>query len=201
MTENHNGTADDLKTGDELQDVELNLKEIDPDTATPEQVAQLIKYGQTAAAQKNHWKSKAIDPDTHKPYKELWAAAKTPSQPNEPKAPAASADAGDDLHKTVAELKIANEKRDFGYRNQLSPEETDTVYALAHGKGKKPEDILEDNFFKAGLDASRKAAQTAAATPGSSPRAPRVEGKTFKEMNMKDREKNFHAVVEASAQK
>lgn len=201
MTENHNGSADDLKTGDEEQNLGINLKEIDPETATPEQVAQLIKYGQTVAAQKEHFKAKAIDPETHKPYKELWAAAKNTSQPKAPDAPAAQAAPSDDIAKTVSELKVANEKRDFGYRHQLSPEETDTAFALAHGKGKKPEDILADPFFKSGLDASRKAANVAAATPGSSPRAPRVEGKTFKEMSAKDRERNFAAIVEASGQK
>lgn len=204
MTEN-NGSADDLKTGQDGQELDhLNLKEIDPETATPEQVAQLIKYGQTAAGQKDHWKSKAIDPETGKPYKELYTAVKNPSHPNEPQTPTqpkGEATTDDETKQRLARLEQSEEMRRFQYDHNLSPQETETVFAFAKGKGVKPEAALEDTFIKGGLTASRKASNTANAIPGSSPRSPRIENKSFKEMSPKEREKNFGAVVEGLAQK
>ena len=58
----------------------------------------------------------------------------------------------DDIRSTVAELKLAETKRQFGYANGLSPEETDFVFKLNQNPTK---DVLEDVAVKGALTALR----------------------------------------------
>jgi hypothetical protein len=89
----------------------------------------------------------------------------------------------------VAELKLEREKRQFGHHHGLSPEETDYAFELAHGK--PTEETLKSDFFQGGLERLRAKSRTDSATPGSSNRSPKVEGKTFRESSNDEREKGF----------
>jgi hypothetical protein len=160
-------------------------------------VKKLIETSRTALAQKKHWRGKALDPTTGKPYKDLIPANDKGNNGN------GSGDQGkmDALAGDVATLKQSEEKRLFGYEHKLSPEETDRVFAYANGVGKKPAEVLPDPFVKNALDGMRSAARREGATPGSSSRSPVVDGKNFNEMNTDDKRKNFGAVVAALGKK
>jgi hypothetical protein len=161
---------------------------INPDEATPEQVKELIKTAQTAIAQKKHWRDKAVDPETGKPYKDLFKA-----QPHTNPPAAATLEAEGRIKK----LELAEEKRQFGYLNNLAPEETDHVFAYAQGNGIKPSDALARPFIKTAIEAMRQEAKIGNATPGPSSKAPMVEGKSFSEMKDDDKRANFGKFVNA----
>lgn len=185
--ENENGNDGGQNAIDKENDKDLTLPEIDPDNATPEQVKQLITTAQTALGQKKHWREKAVDPETKKPYRDLYAAAKD-IKPNDN---GAGGGQGSGLENDVKMLKLAEEKRQFGHIHSLAPEEADHVFAFAQGAGIKPADALEKPFIKNAIEGMRSAARTQGATPGPSSRLPTVEGKTFEQMNTDERRKNF----------
>lgn len=177
--------GDDHKpTDEELNQVNL-FKDIDPDAATPEQVAQIIKTGKTLLVQKKNWRTKAqtsVIPVQEQPKL---------NQHNNPKPP----DRDDDLTPKVDMLMMAEEKRQFGYSKQLTPEETDHLFAYAKGSGLKPGEALDSPFFKNALIALRQQNRANDSTPSPSNRSPRVEGKSFGEMKRDEKEKNFSKVV------
>jgi hypothetical protein len=175
------------------------FSEIDPQNATPEQVAELVKAGQTLLGQTKHYRGKAIDPETGRPFAELLEEAKKP-KPSTPTPPANNPGAGDDdLRTSVKRLETAEEKRQFGHANSLTPEETDNLFAFAKGMDLKPTEALAHPFFKTGLAAFRQEHNQNDATPGPSRRAPTVEGKHFGEMTREERSKNFPAIVSAAS--
>lgn len=73
-----------------------------------------------------------------------------------------------DIHKTVASLQLAETKRQFGYENGLSPEETDAVFKLSPNPTKA---VLDDPFVKGGLSALRSKKRVEENTPKSSSRS------------------------------
>lgn len=75
----------------------------------------------------------------------------------------------DDIRSTVAELKLAETKRQFGYENGLSPEETDFVFKI---NPKPNKDVLEDVAIKGALTAIRAKKKVA----DNIPRASRSSG-------------------------
>lgn len=98
-----------------------------------------------------------------------------------------------DLAKDVTYLKVAEKKRQVGYRLALSPEETDKLFRFAGDSD--PEEAFKDPFFKAGLTEFRREKRVAEATPSTSNRSRKVEGKTFAEMTSEERAKNWDKVV------
>ncbi len=96
-----------------------------------------------------------------------------------------------DVTERIGRLEQTEEKRQFGYQNNLSPEETDYVFSIARGSNKKPSEVLGDSFVKGGLDTVRKQKGIESATPRPSARAPMIEGKTFSELNPNDKRKNW----------
>ena len=76
----------------------------------------------------------------------------------------------EDTKKTVASLALAEAKRQFGYANGLSPEETDAVFRINPNPTKE---TLEDPFVKGGLEAIRAKKRVENNTPGSSSRSPK----------------------------
>jgi hypothetical protein len=72
----------------------------------------------------------------------------------------------------VAELKLAETKRQFGYENGLSPEQTDFVYKINQ---KPSKELLEDAPIKAALKAIEDKKKVADNTP----RASRSSGFTL----------------------
>jgi len=199
MAENQDSFADDPKVGDEeLKGVNL-FQDVDPATATPEQVAAIVKTGKTLLVQKKQWRERAIDPATGKPFKELLADAQAkpdikpnPPNPAEPTTP--------ETEGRLKRLELSEDKRQFGHAKELTPEETDHVFAFAQGTGLKPSEALEHPFVKSGLESLRRARKADGATPGPSSRSPVVEGKTFSEMNTDEKRKNFEKVVGAIGQ-
>lgn len=95
----------------------------------------------------------------------------------------------DALLKDISELKLAEQKRQFGYENGLSPEETDKVYQMSNNKPTK--EILEDDFVKAGLNAIRAKKRVAENTPTPSGRSVTVKGKQFGDLSRDDKIENF----------
>lgn len=95
----------------------------------------------------------------------------------------------DDVRKTVNELKLIEEKRQFGYENKLSPEETDFVFSFS--KGKPTKEIMENPFVKAGIDGFRQNKRLEANTPSSSAHSPIFGNKPFEEMSIEERRKAF----------
>lgn len=203
MTENQPGGAGSQQASDVENNKDLKIPEgIDPDNASPEQVRELLSISQTALAQKRHWREKATDPETGKPYKELFTEAQSRNNITPPANPAPAAEqVTPEIVNTVEKLRIAEEKRQFGHSRSLTPEETDNVYAVALGLGIKPDQALDHPFVKQGLEAMRHQARITGATPGPSSRSPIVEGKSFNEMNEADKKKNFGKVVEGLSRK
>lgn len=74
----------------------------------------------------------------------------------------------EDTKKTVANLQLAENKRQFGYANGLSPEETDAVFRINPNPTKE---TLEDPFVKGGLEAIRAKKRVENNTPNSSSRS------------------------------
>lgn len=163
--------------------------EIDPATATPEQVAELQKTVKTLEAQKGHWKKNAINPTSGKKYRD--EAPKAPVVTP----PATTTDEGKETVERLSRLEQSEEKRQFGSAHNLSPEAVDEVFAAATGLKITPEKALERPFVKAGLEALHRQQRVNGATPGSSHRSPTVEGKTFAELKPEDRKANFGKVV------
>lgn len=193
MEQNEKDHAGGQNEGDEQFNKELTLPEIDPENATVEQVEEVIKIAKTALGQKTHWREKAVDKETGKPYRDLLAdARKAPPAPvNAP----VTTERTTALEKDISDLKLAEEKRQFGHEHSLSPDETDRVFGYAKGVAKKPVEVLEDPFIKTGLQAFRQQNRATAGTPGASRRSPMVEGKSFHELPPEDRRKNFESVV------
>jgi len=78
----------------------------------------------------------------------------------------------DDIRSTVAELKLAETKRQFGYEHGLSPEETDFVFKI---NGKPTKEALDDVAIKGALQAIRSQKKVA----DNIPRASRSSGFTL----------------------
>jgi hypothetical protein len=119
-------------------------------------------------------------------YKRLLEKATKKPALNTPKA-------SDDLAKDIQELKLAEKKRQFGYQNDLSPEETDKLFRFAGDTD--PEEVLKDSFFQAALKESRREKKVADATPSTGNRATKVSGKSFAELTPEERASNWDKFV------
>lgn len=95
----------------------------------------------------------------------------------------------DDITATVQQLKLAEEKRQFGFENSLSPQETDLAFKFSGGK--PDQKILEDEFFKGGLESMRSRQRLANNTPGASTGGMSYQGKSFTELSEPERQKAF----------
>lgn len=192
--ENHSGGADPNEEGKRQ---EPNLDEINPEEVTPDQVKSVIDFAKTVKGQREHWKTKALDPETGKPYRDLLSEAKAQKEPEKTHNDTPPERPDEELRQDVHRLKLSEEKRQFGHANNLSPEETDHVFSYAQGMQIKPSEALQNDFMKRALEANRKAAEQASATPGSSSRRTTVEGKQFGEMKPEDRKKNWTKITGA----
>lgn len=99
----------------------------------------------------------------------------------------------DETVKTVQRLAMLEEKRQFGFDNGLSPQETD--YAFKFSGGKPSKEVLEDPFFKAGLEGLRTQKRVEANIPGSSSRSPIFSSKDFAEMDDNERRSAFESAA------
>lgn len=193
MAEKPNDPAGGSINPDEVVSVDIN--EIPDESAPPEKVQLLKKGVQTLSAQKKHWRDEAIDPATGRKYKDILAEQGKINNPA-PKQQDPN-DAGDDISKRLSTLELEKEKRQFGYENNLSPEETDRVFIFAQGANKQPKDVLSDPFIKSGLASLRATNKTSSATPRPSSRAPVVEGKSFNQLDETGRRENWTKITGA----
>lgn len=186
--ENDNGES---HQEDKKFDVSLLEKlQSDPTSVTPEEAKLISENSKALFAQKNHWKEKAVDPETGKPYKDLLSEKKV-----EPPKYLPPTDDLNEIKGDIGKLKQSEEKRSFGHDQNLSPEETDFVFGTASGLNISSKDALAKPYVKAAIDAMRAQKRAESNIPGASNRAPRVDGKTWNEMDSKEKEKNFHAVA------
>ena len=103
----------------------------------------------------------------------------------------------DDIYKTVSELKLAEQKRQFGYENSLSPEETDHIFKLNPNPSKE---TLDDVFVKGGLEAIRNKKKLEANTPALSSRSPKFQVPSKKDMTPADKQKAFEEYMASKKQ-
>lgn len=97
----------------------------------------------------------------------------------------------DEVVKTVNRLAQLEDKRQFGFDNQLSPEETDFIFKISGGKPTK--EILKDPFVESGLEGYRTKKRLEANIPGSSSRSTIFAEKSFSETPEEDRKKIFES--------
>ena len=79
----------------------------------------------------------------------------------------------------LTNLEFLEKKRQFGYENGLSPEETDQIFRLNKNPTKKD---LENPFVKGGLDALRAKNRARDNTPSNSSHTVIYKGKDVKEV-------------------
>lgn len=94
----------------------------------------------------------------------------------------------DDIRQTVAELQLAEQKRQFGYANKLSPEETDYLFKL---NSNPTSELLNDTFIKGGLEAIRKEKRVEANTPSLGSRSQKFELPKKADMTPAERQQAF----------
>lgn len=101
----------------------------------------------------------------------------------------------DEVVQSVKKLEQAEAKRQFGFEHKLSPEETDLAFKFSGGKPTK--EVLEDEFFKGGLESLRAKQRLANNTPGSSSRSSVFTEKPFSEMKEDERKNTFEAKMKS----
>jgi hypothetical protein len=94
----------------------------------------------------------------------------------------------DGIKSVVSRLELAEKKRQFGYENNLSPEEADYIFKI---NNKPSKELLEDPFIKGGLEAIRSAKRTAENMPSTSSRSPRFEMPKKEDITEDDKQKAF----------
>jgi hypothetical protein len=99
----------------------------------------------------------------------------------------------DSIVQRVDRIELSEKKRQFGYKHQLSPDETDKLFKFAGND--KPEEAIKDPFFQSALTAFRKEQSVKSAIPSSSNSTTFFEGKSFKEMTHEERAKNWSKIT------
>lgn len=89
-----------------------------------------------------------------------------------------------DLTQRLNNLELLEKKRQFGYENGLSPEETDAIFKINPNPSKED---LENPFVKGGIEALRAKKRVAENTPSSSQRSVTFKGKDVKEIFTDDK--------------
>lgn len=101
----------------------------------------------------------------------------------------------DEVVKDVQYLKTLEAKRQYGYEQGMSPEETDFVFKFSGGKPTK--EVLDNPFVKSGLEGFRASKRLEANTPSSSGASPVFGNKPFEELSETDRAKAFESRVKS----
>lgn len=104
----------------------------------------------------------------------------------------------DEIVQDVKVLKEERQKRQFGFDHKLSPEETD--YAFKFSNGKPTKEVLEDPFFKGGLESLRAKKRLEENLPGSSSRSSIFVDKSFSELDEEGRKKAFDSKIKSLKQ-
>ena len=124
--------------------------------------------------------------DVEAKNKQLYARLKKQAPAEKPKLK--SEDVGE-TGTRLSKLELLEAKRQFAWENNLSPDETDKVFAITGNKPSK--DILKDPFVQSGLEGIRALKRVAEATPSPSGRAKKYEGKSFDELSVDEQKQNY----------
>lgn len=109
------------------------------------------------------------------------------------KKPVEKPTAPDEVTSRIDKLEISERKRQFGYRHNLSPDETDLLWRMSGDK--TPDETLKEQDFQDVLESRRRRARVAEAIPSGTNRTVSVEGKSFKEMTPEERQKNWGKIT------
>jgi hypothetical protein len=93
-----------------------------------------------------------------------------------------------DLRKTVEQLALAEKKRQFGYRHDLSPDEVDAVFKI---NPEPSDETLKDPFVEGGLAKLRSKRKVEENTPSSSSRSASFKLPSKENLTDEDRQKAF----------
>lgn len=103
----------------------------------------------------------------------------------------------EDIRKTVKELSLAESKRQFGYANGLSPEETDYLFKISPTPSKE---LLDDPFVKGGIQAIRAKRKIDNNTPSSTSRSPKFALPKKEDLTSDDKQAAFEKFVSEKMQ-
>jgi hypothetical protein len=142
-----------------------------------------VEQDNTTEEDKIDWRAEAL--------KQTAIANRLKKKLSQPIIPKQEPKIDDEIVKDVNYLKQVEAKRQFGFEHNLSPEETD--YAFKFSGGKPTKEILEDPFFKGGLDSLRAKKRLEANIPGSSSRSSVFSDKPFTELTPEERKKQFES--------
>lgn len=150
-------------------DEETTVEETATETTTEDDT---VDYKAEAAK----WKAIALRKKDKKPSDKLQTPEQKPDYAND-----------------IEFLKLAEKKRQVGYKHGLSPEETDRLFRFA-GK-EDPDEVFKDPFFQAGLKEFRAQKAVEGAIPSSTNHSRKIDGKTFAEMTPEERKKNWSKIT------
>lgn len=102
----------------------------------------------------------------------------------------------DEIAGKISKLELAENKRQFGYEHNLSPEETDAIFRVNPNPTK--EDI-ESPFIKGGLEALRakRRIESNAVSPSST--SPKFNGKEFKDLTSDEKKEAWPEFLKSKA--
>jgi hypothetical protein len=103
----------------------------------------------------------------------------------------------DEVVDRLSHLELAEKKRQFGYENGLSPQETDKVFQVSPNP---TAETLKDPFLKAGLEAVRRQERVANNTPSTSAKSPSFNVKKMKEATPEEKQEAFTKYMKAKNQ-
>jgi hypothetical protein len=95
----------------------------------------------------------------------------------------------EEVVQTVRKLEVAEQKRQFGFENNLSPQETDMIFKFTNGKPTK--EVLDNPFVKSGLEGLRATKRIESNTPSSNSRSPIFQGKKFEDLDPSELKKSY----------
>lgn len=138
--------------------------EVTPEESNEEEIELTLEE---EAPQETDWKAEALKQKAI--AQRLAKKAKEVSQPETTQdLETPKKDVPDDIRKTVADLALAEKKRQFGYQHGLSPEETDAVFMFTPNPTKE---TLTHPFVEGGLAKLRSKKRVEENTPSSSSRS------------------------------
>ena len=161
-------------TNEENQDIELE-EEVEEEVEDQEE--EVVEDEEVEEDEEKDWKSEALK------YKAI-ANRKKKKLTNKLETKAKNPDVGD----RIANLELAEKKRQFGYDNGLSPQETDKIFQLNQDPDKE---VLNDPFVKAGLKALRAKDRLDDNSPTISAKANTLSNKKFVKLTKNEKQAEF----------
>jgi hypothetical protein len=131
------------------------------------------------------WKQKASELEAKN--KQLFARLKKGEQKTEKPQDNSSSDVVD-VKDAVKKLQMAENKRQFGYEHNLSPDEVDAIFKINPNPDAS---TLKDPFVRGGIQMLRAKKRVENATPSTSRTSTTINGKSWSELSTKEKEQNF----------